>query len=217
MSRGQKKRSGGTPPEITAQPVPSKPPWYKRAWVVASAVGGIAFTLGMNGPTLLQNIRKLPSEVNATSEQYLSWIKEDEEWTGNWSTFPEGIVNMEDMKLSTGVDLRISLHSKNGEISGEISSGAICKGFPAFDFLLVRGNVSGNSAHLTVWEIIGGETKTFEEIELNRQEGVITVIPKAGASSWFTNRARLGKHPETDKDFLQNFCNRAAQPASAPS
>jgi hypothetical protein len=72
----------------TAAPAPPatvrQEPWYKRTWVVVAAVGSAAFTLGMNGPTLLQNIRKLPSEVETTHDQFVSWLKEDAAWEGDW-------------------------------------------------------------------------------------------------------------------------------------
>jgi hypothetical protein len=189
-------------------PQPPSQPWYKKVWVVASAVGAAAFAIGLNGPTILQNVRKMPTEFSATSDQYLSWIKEDEKWTGDWSTFPEGIVNMADMNLSDGVDLKMSLGSKNGEIGGEISTGTICKKVPHFNFLMVRGKVSGSTARITVWHIVGGKTVTFAELDLVRKDDVITVTPFSGNSDWFPSGARLGKHPDTDKQFLINFCNR---------
>ena len=173
----------------------------------------MAFTLGLNGPTLLQNFRKLPAEVSATTDQYLSWVKEDQEWTGNWSTFPEGIANMGDMKLSDGIDLKIAIRSTNGEINGEITSTSVCKHFPAFDFLLVRGKVNGKSANLTIWDIVRGETTTFAEVAITRQNDVITVRPVSGSISLFPSSARLGKHPYLEGAFMQGACNRTANPA----
>lgn len=182
-------------------------PWYKKVWVVASGVGAAAFALGLNGPTILQNIRKMPAEFSVTSDQYLSWLKEDAEWTGHWSTFPEGIVNMAEMNLSDGVDLKISITSKNGEIGGEISTGTICNNVP-FDFLMIRGKVSGKTARITVWDIVGGRTVSFADIDLIRENDVITVKPANGQTAWFHAGARIGKHPTSEEGFMLNFCNR---------
>lgn len=194
---------------ITRQPSPEPllmKPWYKNLWVVASTVATVAFTLGLNGPTILQNVRKIPAEVSATSDQYMRWVKEDEYWEGDWSTFPEGIVNMEDMKLSENIDLKISLTAKNGEISGAISTSEICQNVPFFDFLLLRGKVRGNSARVIVWDIIDGKTIEFGELDLIREAGVITAKQISGNTKLFPDGARIGKHPAREESFLSNFC-----------
>ncbi len=188
------------------QHVVTQTPWYKRMWVVVSAVGAIAFSLGLHGPTLLQNIRKMPAEVHETTDQYMSWLKEDKNWEGDWSNFPEGIVNMADMQLSEDVDLKISISSKNGQVDGMIATGAICKNVPYFDFLMLRGNVSGDTAHLEAWDIVGGKSRVFAKIDLVRKDDVITVKPLAGAKSWFPNDARIGRHPSAEPDFMSGYC-----------
>ena len=190
---------------------PPKAPWYKRTWVIVAAVGSAAFTIGMNGPTLLQNIRKLPTEVETTHDQYVSWLKEDAEWAGDWSTFPEGIVDMADMRLSEGIDLKISLQAKNGELGGMIAAGKICSNVP-FDFLLLRGSVSGTAANVEVWDIIGGHQRVFERLKLVRDGNVITVHPLGGASSWFPQGARIGKHPDANEAFMNDFCKEKKLP-----
>lgn len=192
----------------TVQAAPPKPPWYKRMWVVVAATASLAFTIGLNGPTLLQNVRKIPSEVETTRDQYLSWLKEDAEWAGDWSTFPEGIVDMGDMKLSEGIDMKLSLQAKNCELGGTIASGAVCATVPFFDFLLLRGKVSGNTASLEVWDIVGGHQQVFEQLTLVREGNVITVHPAKGQASWFPQGARIGKHPEPDEAFMSGFCKR---------
>ncbi|MDI5934676.1 hypothetical protein [Halomonas kalidii] len=197
---------------LTAPSAPSlaqpKMPWYKHMWVVVLAVASVAFTLGLNGPTLLQNIRQLPSEVETTRDQYLSWLKEDAEWTGDWSTFPEGIVDMGDMQLSEGVDLKLSLQAKNGELGGTIATSAVCANMPVFDFLLLRGTVRGDTANVEAWDIVGGHQRVFESLTLVREGEVITVSSSNGAASWFPQGARVGKHPEANEAFMSNFCER---------
>lgn len=186
-------------------PVPPKSPWYKRTWVIVVAVGSVVYTLGMNGQTLLQNIRKLPTEVETTYDQYVSWLKEDAEWAGDWSTFPEGVVDMADMRLSEGIDLKISLKAKNGELGGMIAAGKVCSNVP-FDFLMLRGSVFGTAANVEVRDIIGGHQRVFERLKLVRDENVITVHPLEGALSWFPQGARIGKHPDANEAFMNDFC-----------
>lgn len=214
MSRRRKQQTAAVP--TMPVPEPLKPPWYKRMWLVVVAVASVAFTLGLYGPALLQNIRSLPAEVETTRDQYLSWLKEDAEWTGDWSTFPEGIVNMGDMRLSEGVDLRLSLQAKNGELGGMIASGKVCSNIPVFDFLLLRGSVSGNTATVEVWDIVGGHQQVFERLKLIRENDVITVQSEREESSWFYHGARIGKHPETDEGFMGGFCKREFNTKVAP-
>jgi hypothetical protein len=197
-------------------PAQSKSPWYKRMWVIVVAVGTCAFTLGLNGPMLLQNIRALPGEVETTRDQFLSWLRKDAAWTGDWSTFPEGIVDMGDMRLTEGVDLKLSLQAKNGELGGMITSGKVCSNLPVFDFLLLRGTVSGNTASVEVWDIVGGHQRVFERLKLVREDTVITVQPDRGSASWFPPGARIGKHPETEEAFMSDFCKRRSRTQSAP-
>lgn len=182
-------------------------PWYKKVWFLVSGIAVVIFTLILNGPTILQNIRIMPAEIRTTLDQYLSWIHEDAEWTGQWSTFPQGIVDMEDMKLSDGVDLKLHLISENGELGGEISTEAICKKVP-FDFLMIRGKVNGRTARVTVWDIVGGRKVDFADIDLVRETDIITIKPVSGQVAWFPSGARVGKHPNLEERFMSDFCNR---------
>lgn len=182
---------------------------------MAAAVGSAAFTLGMNGPTLLQNIRKLPSEVETTHDQYVSWLKEDAAWAGDWSNSPEGIVDMADMRLTDGIDLKVSLQAKNGQIGGMIAAGKVCANMP-FDFLLLRGSVSGDTASVEVWDIVGGHQRVFEQLKLVRDGDVITVHPVGGPQSWFPQNARIGKHPEANEAFMNGFCEEKRPPRTGP-
>lgn len=165
----------------TAPPKARKEPWYKRTWIVAAAFSSAAFTLGMNGPTILQNMRKIPAEVELTRDQYMSWWKEDAEWSGDWSAFPEGFVDMADMKLTASGDLKISLQAKNGKLDGMIAIRKACEAIP-FDFLLVRGSVSGPTAKIEVWDIDGGRQIVFGQLKLVKENNVITVQSAGGAS-----------------------------------
>lgn len=203
------RRKRPTAERPSAPPLRNTEPWYRRVWVIVVSVGTIAFTLGLNGPTLLQNIRQLPSEVEATRDQFVGWLKEDAAWTGDWSAFPEGIVNMADMRLSDGVDLKISLHSRNGALGGMVATRRICTSLPAFDFLLLRGSISGNTANVELWDIVGGHERVFETMKLVREDGVITVWPNKRGESWFPAGARIGKHPnQPAEDFMTDYCNR---------
>lgn len=171
---------------------PAKVPWYKRVWVVAGATSALVSAILIQGSTMLQNARVLPKELLETSNQFQSWVKEDEEWTGHWSSFPEGIVDMVDMELSN-VDLEITILSKNGEINGTIATRKICESIPIVDFVLLRGKVDNNKAEVIVWDIVGGEKRDFASLTLIRDDYVMTVIPKEGMTYWFPSQARIAR------------------------
>jgi hypothetical protein len=196
------------------QPLPvllTKQPWYKRVRVVVSAISGFCLLLIMNGPVLLQNIRAIPAELETTRNQLVRWMNEDAEWSGDWSNYPEYIVNMGEMHLTDDIDLKISLQAKNGQLGGMIASGKVCSSLPVFDFLLLHGSISGNVATVEVWDIIGGHKRIFERLKIVRDQDVLTIQPERGAESWFPVDARIGKHPHSDDNFMSGYCNRSNQ------
>ena len=112
----------------------AKAPWYKRVWVVVSATSVVVSAILLKGPTLLQNARILPAEVRQTASQFQSWAKDDAAWTGHWSSFPEGIVDMADMHLSN-VDMQITIWASQGDIDGTIATKSICRSIPALNYI----------------------------------------------------------------------------------
>ncbi|BCI77615.1 MULTISPECIES: hypothetical protein [Vibrio] len=174
-------------------------PWYKKVWVVAAATSALVSTILIQGPTMLQNARILPKEIKETSDQFQSWVKEDADWTGHWSSFPEGMVDMADLDLSD-VDLEITIHATNGNIDGTIATKKICKSIPVFDFVLLRGKVNGNQAEVVAWDIIGGKKTDFASLTLVRDGYLMQVTPKEGMTSWFPTQARIARRPTDSKD-----------------
>ena len=193
----------------TKQPIPNaNAPWYKRVWVVISATSVVISAIIINGPSLLQNARILPSEIHQTTSRFLSWVKDDSSWSGHWSYFPEGIVDMADMNLSD-VDMQITIWSKEGVIDGTIATKEICKSIPLVDYVLLRGKVSGNTATVVAWDIVQGHKTDFALLKIVRDGEVITVTPTEGFKEWFPTIARLGRHPlESGKEPEPNrtFC-----------
>ena len=135
-------------PQIVVPEKATARPFFKKAWVIATATAGVLFTALLNAPTILENVRKLPASIVRTKAQYLSWLHSDSEWTGKWSSSPEGIVDMEDMHLSN-VDMQITIWASQGGIDGTIATKKICKEIPLFDFVLLKGQVSGHTAQVT--------------------------------------------------------------------
>ena len=178
-------------------------PWYKKSWKIIACVFTIIVTLVLNTPTVLKNIRVLPEEVDTTWGDFISWFQEDKEWSGYYSSFPEGIIDIEDMELSD-VDMKIILYAKRGEIGGSIYTKEICSSFPSLGFLQFSGDVTltGNRAdEVVVWDIVGGKIREFAKINIERDKDVITIKPISGNVGLFPENARLGKHPDIHPDI----------------
>lgn len=155
----------------------------------------VIFTAALSqAPTLLQNARIIPEEFKITISQFRSWVKEDNEWTGHWSSFPEGFVDLADMQL-TETDLEITIWATEGYIDGTIATKKVCETLPIVDYFLLRGEVSGDKANVVAWDIIKGHKTDFAELILERKNGVITVTPKSGHTDLFPAIARIGQHP----------------------
>lgn len=115
---------------------------------------------------------------------------------------------MADMKLSD-VGMQITIWSKEGEISGTIATKKICENIPFVNYVLLRGEVSGNTALVVVWDIVQSKKTDFALLKIVRDGEVITVTPTEGLKEWFPAKALLGKHPtEAGKEPSpdQTFC-----------
>ena len=203
-----KKRSVGRTQSAHSKDV-AVMPYVKKSWVVVTAIVGVLFTALLNAPTLLDNARKLPASYQQTKAQYLTWLHEDSDWTGNWSSFPEGLIDVEEMRLSD-VDMQITIWASQGNIDGVIGTRAICKQFPFWDYVLLRGNVSGDSAEVVAFDYIGGLSRDFAQLQLERNGNVLTITPVSGQKDWFPATARLGRHPrapDAKPDPDMDFCD----------
>lgn len=185
-------------------------PWYRRVWFLITLVGAGLYGLLANGPMLLSNAEKLPSEFERVSGKFLSWYYEDQAWAGLWSANPEGYVDSVEMKLSD-VDIKLHLLTEHGRIGGEISMKSICRVVPMFDYLLLEGKISGDIATITAFDFIGGERKNFFRFSAKRDGVVITVAPGEGVQEWLPAvPVRIGLHPsregEDPYDQLTGTC-----------
>lgn len=173
-------------------------------WLLITLIGAGVYGLLANGPTLLSNAEKLPSEFERVSDKFLSWYYKDQAWTGLWSANPEGYVDTEDMKLSD-VDIKLHLVAEHGWIDGEVAMKSICSVVPMFDYLLLEGKVSGDIATITAFDFIGGKRKNFFRFTAKRDGVVITVSQKEGAQGWLPSvPVRVGLHPLHDGEDPYN-------------
>lgn len=206
----RKKRLPSAKAPVGTSSTQANVPWYRRVWFLITLVGAGLYGLLANGPMLLSNAEKLPSEFARVSGKFLSWYYEDQAWEGLWSANPEGYVDFEDMKLSD-VDIKLHLLAEHGRIGGEITMKSICRVVPMFDYLMLEGKVSGDTATITAFDFIGGERKNFFQFSAKRDGVVMTVSPEEGAGEWLPPLpVRIGLHPfqesEDPYDQLTGTC-----------
>lgn len=205
----KKRRQPSAKPPVASSGVQVRTPWYRRVWFLISLVCAGLYGLLANGPMLLSNAEKLPTEFERVSDQFLAWYYEDQAWEGLWSANPEGYVDTGDMKLSDA-DIKLHLLAEDGRIGGEIAMKSICRVIPMFDYLLLEGKISGDTATITAFDFIGGERKDFFRFAAKRDGVVITVSLKEGAQEWLPASARIGLHPlregEDPYDQLTGTC-----------
>jgi hypothetical protein len=162
-------------------------------WAIVYGTAGVVFVFLLNAPELLKNLRILPEEVSTTIAQYESWVYEDAEWTGNWSSYPEGIVDMEDMHLSD-TDLKITIWATQGRLDGTIVNKAVCKIVP-LQWILLSGSVSGNGADVMAWDIRQGKKTRYAQLTFSRDGDILTVKSTLDPAGLFPTEVRIGRHP----------------------
>lgn len=202
MSRRRKKyQQASQPTKLTEENTAGaeKTPWHKHFWVIASGFCAIVAAILINGPDALRNARVLPSEVSKTISQFHSWIKEDSEWTGKWTAHPEGFIDLEEMQLSS-VDMEIIIWATEGQIAGTIATKRLCKELPMFNYILLEGSVSGNSAKVTAWDFIGGQRVEFAQLILKRTDHLMTVTPANGNKEWFPATSHIAREPSSSEE-----------------
>ena len=208
ISNMARKPNKARSPDRSQSPLPTVA-WYKRAWVLVSGTAIVVSAVLLNAPQMLRNARILPKEVGETTVQFRSWLKEDSEWTGNWSAHPEAYADIADMQLSDA-DMEVTIWASQGKIDGTIATREICKAIPVLNYVLLRGEVLGNTAHVTAWDIVQGHKKDFAELKLVRDGSIITVTPTNGMKDWFPSSARLARsspEPESEPEPDQAFCD----------
>lgn len=172
----------------------------------------------MNGPTMLENLQKLPGLTESTWSQFKVWRAEDKEWTAVWSSSGEGYVDNADMKLSN-VALQLDLTVTEDQVDGTVASRSICEAMPLVEFVLLEGTANGRRAEVRVYDFIAGSRREFAVLELRRGgDGVMTVLATKDHLGLFPEEARLAKHFSTEENQLdaelREFCTQRSRRSS---
>lgn len=133
------------------------------------------------------------------ADRLIAWHFKSSLWSGYYNRYFEGIVNLEEMNLTTSSTMSLALQSNGSSIDGVMAEKKFCNILPSYDYKLVRGTIShfGNSAEIQVYDFVGGRTVVYAEFRIKTDGLVVEVTPKRN-SSWFGSEStRLIQHPDS--------------------
>ncbi|MFD0928515.1 hypothetical protein ACFQ1T_01860 [Methylophilus glucosoxydans] len=96
--------------------------------------------------------------------------------------------------------MEIVIWATEGRIDGTIATKRLCKELPLLNYILLEGSVSGNSAEVVAWDLIGGHRVEFARLTLERDGQLMAVTPIAGNKGLFPIRSRIARDPSVPED-----------------
>lgn len=168
----------------------------KKPWVwLVGAVAALALLL-TNINTILRQSRELPGEVGKTSQQFSSWFYDYPHWPGDWTSFPEGDVDIPDQNL-TPEGIRLKLQVENGgQLDGTIETDGICKNVTYFESALIDGKITGaHTAKLAVFNFVEGHRRLMASIKVNRDGDSMTLTPVDDPFQILPASAKIARAP----------------------
>jgi hypothetical protein len=186
----------------------------KKPWVVTVGFIAALALLLTNINSILANVRALPGEIKETSEQFYEWYGDYQLWKGHWTNFPEGRVDMAELRLSKE-DFHLSIDDvTSGVLVGSIETKKICAKLPFLEQLLFDGKISSSRrANISVFDYIGGYRKVFATLNLRREAGVMIITPDDDPMGLFSTGTRIALDPNKSKGEFdqQQICARKSE------
>lgn len=146
-------------------------------------------------------------------DDYYKYVYSDTGWTGMFSNYPEGYVDMASMSLSD-TDIKLVITVKHGRLGGAMASKAVCASGLQFDYVLIDGEIEifGYGANITAFDFFGGHRKVLAEFHLRRDDILLDVFPKTPDTIFGAAPFRIARHPDMTPDeamdTLRGFCAR---------
>lgn len=127
----------------------------KRIFSVFAVVGGLLIATLLLPGKIVDFEKNLPGAYD-----YVTGIVYDTEaWTGTFDKYPEGLVDMASLDISTNVDAALELEVVEGNrLGGRIWWQGSCAFGGVYSGLLLDGQIKlgGSSAEAVIWELVGG-------------------------------------------------------------
>ncbi|WP_461478957.1 hypothetical protein [Pararhodobacter aggregans] len=137
-------------------------------------------------------------------------VYRSEAWTGVFDRYPEGVVDMASLGISTNVDAALEIEVVEGNrIDGRIWWQGSCESGSPYSGLLLDGRIElgGRAAQVAIWEMVGGHRIQFATgiLELDNQMIHFTNF----SSELGINGSRIFKNPEPAQieDWPNLYCD----------
>lgn len=161
---------------------------------------GAAFAFAIAVLLLPEKIIGFKNYFPEAREYIYSFLYKPEAWTGVFDKYPEGLVDMASLGISTDVDAALELDVVEGNrLDGRIWWLGSCSFGGPYSGLLIDGriNAGGSSAEVTIWELVGGYRKDLAHgvLEIN---GIMITFGNFPQNLGL-NGSRIAKNPEPSK------------------
>lgn len=151
----------------------------------------------LNGISALSNAEMLPSAVSHFYAKISTWYHTDQEWTGKWTN--EGDI---DARFQPDIYVDLDLLVLDRNVQGTIISSWAQRDVIPFQFVLVEGNVIGNTLEVLAFDYFQGIPKCIATFKITRIKSdasdQIKVVTTWQAQPWFPKETTLWRTGETD-------------------
>jgi len=173
-------------------------------------VCGIALGLTTGALLLPGQIVDFKTNLPEASSYITNMIYSPDAWTGTFDKYPEGLADMSSLGISTNVNAALEIEVVEGNrLDGRIWWQGSCDFGGPYSGLLLDGKIKlgGSSAHVIIWELVGGHRVEIAEGLLEVDELIIRF--KKFLISLGLNESVIAKNPKPVQleDWPDLYCD----------
>ena len=165
----------------------------KRTYVVLAALAGVVIATLLLPSKIVDFEENLPRAYKYVT----SIVYKSDNWMGIFDKYPEGLVDMASLGISTNVDAALELEVVEGNrLDGRIWWQGSCALGGLYPGLLLDGKikVGGSSAEVVIWELVGGHRVDIAR-GLLEIDGIMIRFRDFPASLGL-NESKIAKNPQ---------------------
>ena len=174
--------------------------WLIRQTKIIYLAIGIIIGLGVDALGIPKSIVEFKSNMTEAREYASSLVYRTEIWTGIFDTFPEGVVDMNDLGISSSVNAALELAVVEGNrLDGRVWWENSCDLGSPFRGLLLEGyiRIGGSSADVKILDFMDGSRVDFFSGRLENDE--LTVGFSEFPKQTGLNGSRIARNPDPAK------------------
>ena len=178
----------------------------KRIFAICAVAGGLAMAALLLPGKIVDFEKNLPEAYDYVT----SIVYSSEAWTGTFDKYPEGLVDMASLGISTNVDAALELEVVEGNrLDGRIWWQGSCAFGSPYSGLLLDGHIKlgGSSAEVVIWELVGGHRVDLAH-GLLEIDGIMIRFSEF-RESLRLNESKIAKNPEPVRleDWPNPYCD----------